>query len=197
MGHARGSAWPGGTDRRHDGLHAVGDGMYEAITEATGPARQVHVKEAIRYQKEQKTLTREVTDSRGFRYTQTGTIGGDLGGFYTIYFESDPFMVNGKSVRLKHTMRLTAPLALSRVDDGVGGRRRRSAITARHGGGRIMHECVATDEARQHGARIVMLSRTRAASRSVCGAAGRRHRVTAATGSCRTGRSCRAGCTSA
>src|SRR5687767_4097164 len=84
---------------------ALGNGSYEAVTDATGPNGKFTVTERIQYQKDQKTLTREVTDSRGFTYTQTGTIGGDLGGFYTIYFDSAPFMVKDKSVRLKHAMR--------------------------------------------------------------------------------------------
>lgn len=90
---------------------ALGNGRYEAMTDATGPNGKFTVTERIQYLKDQKTLTREVVDGRGFKYTQTGTIGGDLGGFYTIYFDSAPFRVNGKSVRLKHAMRLTAPLA--------------------------------------------------------------------------------------
>lgn len=89
---------------------AQGNGVYHAITEATGPSGKVTVKEVIRYQKEQKTLTREVSDSRGYSYTQTGTIGGDLGGFYNVYLESAPFTVGGQSVRVKHLMRLTSPL---------------------------------------------------------------------------------------
>lgn len=90
---------------------AAGDNVFEAVTEGTGPQGTFTAKETIRYQREQKTLSREVVDSRGFTYTQKGTIGGDLGGFYTIYFESDPFVVSGVTVRLRHTMRLTAPLA--------------------------------------------------------------------------------------
>jgi len=103
---------------------AVEPGTYQALTEANGPDGKVTVTELIRYQKEQKTLTREVNDSRGFSYTQTGTIGGDLGGLYTIYFESAPFTVSGRSVRLRHTMRLTSPLhyrvsTTVAVDDGA------------------------------------------------------------------------------
>ena len=90
---------------------AVGDNTFEALTEAVGPQGRFTVKETIRYQHEKKTLSRDVNDSRGFAYKQNGTIGGDLGGFYTIYFESDSFVVNGTPVRLRHTMRLTAPLA--------------------------------------------------------------------------------------
>lgn len=90
---------------------ALGAGRYQALTEATGPTGKVTIKEAITYQKEQKTLTREVTDSRGFSYAQKGTIGGDLGGLYYIYFESEPFTVNGSPVRVRHSLRLTAPLS--------------------------------------------------------------------------------------
>lgn len=89
---------------------ALGDGSYRATTEGTGDGGKITINEVIRYQKEQKVLTRDVVDSRGFSYTQTGTIGGDLGGFYNIYFESAPITVQGRSVRLRHAMRLSSPL---------------------------------------------------------------------------------------
>jgi hypothetical protein len=73
----------------------MSDGVYEAVTTATGPAGPFTIKELIRYQREQKTISREVTDSRGFAYTQASTIGGDLGGFYNIFFESTPFQTGG------------------------------------------------------------------------------------------------------
>ncbi|MBA3269281.1 MAG: hypothetical protein H0T71_02130 [Acidobacteria bacterium] len=92
-------------------VYTGGGGTYEAVTDAMGPAGKFTVRERIQYQKDQKTLTREVNDSRGFQYRQNGTIGGDLGGFYTIYFESQPFAVGGTSVQLKQAMRLTSPLA--------------------------------------------------------------------------------------
>jgi hypothetical protein len=90
---------------------SLGGGAYQAITDASGPAGKFTIKEVIRYQKEQKTLTRDVTDSRGFSYSQKGTIGGDLGGFFNIYFESGPFTAGGESVRMKHGLRLTSPLS--------------------------------------------------------------------------------------
>ena len=102
---------------------ALGGGKYQALTEATGPSGKVTIKEVITYQREQKTLTRDVTDSRGFSYSQKGTIGGDLGGNYNIYFESEPVKIGGQSVRLKHLLRLTSPLgyrvsATVSVDNG-------------------------------------------------------------------------------
>ena len=89
---------------------ATGAGTYQAITDATGPSGKFTITEVIRYDKAQKTLTRDVTDSRGFKYSQKGTIGGDLGGFYNIYFESEPFKVGRESVVVKHGLRLTSPM---------------------------------------------------------------------------------------
>jgi hypothetical protein len=89
----------------------VGDGVYEAVTTATGPAGKFTIKEKITYRREQKAISRDVTDSRGFSYTQQATIGGDLGGFYNIFFESTPFKAGGKSVRIKHNIRTGSPLA--------------------------------------------------------------------------------------
>jgi hypothetical protein len=87
------------------------DGMfYEAITEGEGPAGTFKVREVIAYHKDNKTLARHVTDSRGFSYLQFGPVGGDLGGIYNIHFESAPFTVNGKSIRVRHVMSLLSPL---------------------------------------------------------------------------------------
>ena len=83
--------------------------FYEASTEATGPGGAFTLHEVIAYHKEYKALARQVTDSRGFSFLQIGTIGGDLGGIYDIYFESSPFTYNGKTIRIKHAMRLLSP----------------------------------------------------------------------------------------
>jgi hypothetical protein len=83
---------------------------YVADTEAAGPGGPFTIHEAITYQKDNKALSREVTDSRGFAYRQNATIGGDLGGIYNIFFESTPFTVAGQAVRVKHTLRLLSPL---------------------------------------------------------------------------------------
>ena len=86
------------------------DGSYHAATTGTGPSGAFTIEEIIHYHREQKTLTRDVVDSRGFKYTQKGTVGGDLGGFFNIYFESEPVKVGAQSVVLKHALRLSSPL---------------------------------------------------------------------------------------
>lgn len=92
--------------------------FYEAMTEGEGTAGPFKVREVIAYHRENKTLARTVTDSRGFSYFQFGPVGGDLGGIFNVHFESAPFTVNGKSVRLRHTMRLLSPLNY-RVATGI------------------------------------------------------------------------------
>ena len=77
-------------------MHEIDGRFYEAMTEGEGPAGPFKVREVIAYHKENKTLARQVTDSRGFNYLQFGPVGGDLGGIYNIHFDSAPFTVNGK-----------------------------------------------------------------------------------------------------
>jgi hypothetical protein len=84
--------------------------FYEAVTEGEGPSGPFKVRELIAYHKESKVLARQVTDSRGFNYMQFGPVGGDLGGIYNIHFDSAPFTVNGKSVRVRHVLHLLSPL---------------------------------------------------------------------------------------
>jgi len=83
---------------------------YEALTVGEGPNGPFQSREKISYDKEKKSLSREITDSRGFSYSQSGPVGGDLGGIYNIHFESAPFTVNGTSVRVRHVMHLLSPL---------------------------------------------------------------------------------------
>ena len=92
--------------------------FYEAISEGEGPAGTFKIREVIAYHRENKTLARTVTDSRGYSYFQFGPVGGELGGIYNIHFESAPFTVNGKSVRLRHSLHLLSPLNY-RVATGI------------------------------------------------------------------------------
>jgi len=85
-------------------------GFYEANTDADGPGGAFKIRELIAYHKEGKALSRYVTDSRGFSFLEIAPIGGDLGGIYNILFESSPFTYAGKTLRMKHTIRLLSPL---------------------------------------------------------------------------------------
>lgn len=100
---------PGGSRNGRAVYTKVGEGQYEAAIDVQGAEGPFTVKERIEYRKDEKTMTRQVTDGRGFSYTQRAPVGADLGGFYYIYFESDPFTVGGRSVRLKDSLRLVSP----------------------------------------------------------------------------------------
>ena len=83
---------------------------FEAVTKAEHSGGAVTITEVFEYDREGHALTRAVTDSRGFSYTQKGTVNGDLGGQFTIRLESAPFTVKGQTVRLNSVMRLLSPL---------------------------------------------------------------------------------------
>jgi hypothetical protein len=83
--------------------------FYQADTEAKGPGGAFKIHELIAYHKEEKALSRHVTDSRGFSYLQLAAIGGDLGGIYNIFFDGSPFTFNGRTIRIKHALRLLSP----------------------------------------------------------------------------------------
>lgn len=87
----------------------VDGSFYEAETIATGPDGAFTIKERLAYQRDQKSVARHVTDSRGFSYLQVAPVGADLGGFYYMYFESEPFTVKGQTIRLKDSLRLVSP----------------------------------------------------------------------------------------
>lgn len=101
---------------------SLGNSVFEAESKGEGPDGTFTIKERIEYQKEQKQLTRHVTDSRGFSYTSKATVAGDLGGIYYLHYESEPFTAGGKRVRLRENVRLLSPfnyrVAMSVAEDG-------------------------------------------------------------------------------
>lgn len=105
-----GALGPAGTIEGETTYRHVEGPSYQAETRATGPEGPFTLAEAITYQKDAKTVARHVTDSRGFAYHQTGTIGGDLGGYYNLYFTSAPFTYRGKTIRIRNALRLVSPV---------------------------------------------------------------------------------------
>jgi len=101
---------PSGTIKGSIVYRKIEGPFYEATTTAAGPGGPLTIKESIAYRKEGKTAARFVTDSRGFSYQQLAPVGGDLGGYFNLYYESTPFTYKGKTVRIKNAMRLTSPL---------------------------------------------------------------------------------------
>ena len=83
---------------------------YTSRIDARGPDGPFTVQSRIVYLAAQKVFTRYDTDSRGFDLFRTGRVGGDLGGFYTIHYETPPFEVNGEQVQLRMTTRMVSPV---------------------------------------------------------------------------------------
>ena len=88
---------------------ALGDGYFEATTEASGEAGTVTIRETFGYSQDDHTIARMVQDSRGYSYLQTGTVAGDLGGVFTIRLDGAPFLHNGQTIRVRSTVRLLSP----------------------------------------------------------------------------------------
>lgn len=107
---------PGGTIKGTTTYTAVPNGafdggrFYEAETNAVGPGGPFKTRELIAYQIAHKSMSRQVTDSRGFNYLQIGPIGADNGGYFNLLFYGSPFTYKGKSFRLEHTLRLMSPI---------------------------------------------------------------------------------------
>lgn len=100
---------PAGTLEGKTRYAALDDQFFEAVTTATNASGPVTIREVIGYRRDEHVLSRTVTDSRGFTYTQIGTVGGDLGGQFTIRLESAPFVHNGETLRVRTIMRLLSP----------------------------------------------------------------------------------------
>jgi hypothetical protein len=109
---------PGGESSGSVTYRKLADGFYEAITEGKSEAGPFTIKESIAYHREFKVAFRQVTDSRGYSYTQMAEVGGNIGGDYRLFFQSAPFSYQGKQLRLNHTIYLAAPLTF-RIDVDV------------------------------------------------------------------------------
>jgi hypothetical protein len=83
---------------------------YTSRIVARGPDGDFTTDSRIVYLAEQKTFSRYEVDSRGFDLFRVGRIGGDLGGFYTVHYETPPFDVDGQQVQLRMTTRLVSPV---------------------------------------------------------------------------------------
>ena len=94
---------------------------FVADTEATGPAWRLRsTKQSTRPRSEDADARH--LNGRGFKYRESAPVTGDAGGIYYIYLESLPFTYNGRTIRIKHNLRLLSPLnyrvAISLSDNG-------------------------------------------------------------------------------
>ena len=82
---------------------------YESEIQGEGPEGPFQGRAITSYDDKEKVVTRYEIFSYGLTAFKSGSIGGDLGGYYTIYWESASFMKNGKSIKLKGKTQMLSP----------------------------------------------------------------------------------------
>src|SRR5205809_3773858 len=96
---------------------------YQSEIQGDGPEGPFQGRAITSYDEKEKLVSRYEIFSYGVSALKSGTIGGDLGGYYTIYWESAPIKKNGKSIKLKGKTQMLSPahyrvLMEISVDDG-------------------------------------------------------------------------------
>ena len=84
-------------------------GSYESDIVGEGPAGPFKGRAQTTYNEKEKTVNRVEGGLFGVSVVKTGPIGGDLGGYYTIYWESAPIKKSGKVVKLKGKTLMLSP----------------------------------------------------------------------------------------
>jgi hypothetical protein len=101
---------PGGKLKGKETYKKILNGLaYESVIEGEGPEGPLQGRAITSHNKEEKTVTRYEIDSRGLSLLKTGPIGGDLGGYYTIFWETAPIKRNGHTIKLKGKTLMLSP----------------------------------------------------------------------------------------
>ena len=82
---------------------------YESEIKGEGPEGPFQGKALTSYDEKEKVVTRYEVFSYGLVAFKSGSIGGDLGGYYTIYWESAPIKKDGKVIKLKGKTQMLSP----------------------------------------------------------------------------------------
>jgi hypothetical protein len=82
---------------------------YESDIVGEGPLGAFRGRATTNYNEKEKFVSRSETGLFGVAMTKTGPIGGDLGGYYTIFWESAPIKKAGKTVKLKGKTLMLSP----------------------------------------------------------------------------------------
>ena len=100
---------PAGKFKGKETYKKINATTYESLIEGDGPAGAFKGKATIVYNEKEKLVTRTETGLFGVSQTKAGPIGGDLGGYYTIFWESQPIRKGGKTVKLKGKTLMLSP----------------------------------------------------------------------------------------
>jgi hypothetical protein len=82
---------------------------YQSVIEGEGPLGAFKGRATTSYNEKEKLITRSETGLFGILMTKNGPIGGDLGGYYTIFWETAPIKKDGKTIKLKGKTLMLSP----------------------------------------------------------------------------------------
>jgi len=82
---------------------------YESEIEGEGPLGAFKGRATTTYNEKEKLVTRSETGMFGVSFVKSGPIGGDLGGYYTIFWETQPIKKSSKTVKLKGKTLMLSP----------------------------------------------------------------------------------------
>lgn len=100
---------PAGKIKGKETYRKIQGTAYESEIEGEGPTGAFKGRATTSYNEKEKLVTRSETGLFGVMQTKTGPIGGDLGGYYTIYWESAPIKKNGRTIKLKGKTLMLSP----------------------------------------------------------------------------------------
>jgi hypothetical protein len=100
---------PAGKLKGKETCRKLPDGSYESEIEGEGPAGAFKGRAKTVYHEKEKSVKRTESGLFGVTQTKTGPVGGDLGGYYTIFWETEPIKKGGKTVKLKGKTLMLSP----------------------------------------------------------------------------------------
>jgi hypothetical protein len=83
--------------------------VYQSEIRGDGPDGPFEARAITSYDEKEKLVSRYEIFSYGVSVFKSGRIGGDLGGYYTIFWESPPIRKNGKMIKLKGKTQMLSP----------------------------------------------------------------------------------------
>ena len=100
---------PAGKIKGRETYRKTADGSYESEITGEGPEGAFKGRATTAYDERKRIVTRSETGLFGVSIMKTGPIGGDLGGYYTIFWETAPIKKDGKTIRLKGKTLMLSP----------------------------------------------------------------------------------------
>lgn len=100
---------PAGKFKGTETYKKISAGKYESVIEGDSPLGALKGRATLSYSEKDKQVTRTESGMFGVTQTKTGPVGGDLGGYYTIFWETEPIKKGGKTVKLKGKTLMLSP----------------------------------------------------------------------------------------